>query len=127
MVKLKLKKPKLNYRKCKKCEVFRALSFKEKESNQEKYLSHFTSRENIIQEMNRLHNTFISVIKDQKRLIFWVEATKKYSQLLNKYHMELSSATPRNFSFEPSLIAEACNDLEELGLLERKTKNQENH
>ncbi|MFX1500376.1 MAG: hypothetical protein ACFFDH_05360 [Promethearchaeota archaeon] len=41
--------------------------------------------------------------------------------------MEFSIAIPRNFSFESFLTVEICNDLEELGLLERKTKNQENH
>ncbi|MFX1311062.1 MAG: hypothetical protein ACFFHD_00400 [Promethearchaeota archaeon] len=86
-----------------------------------------TSPDSIIKEMNRLHKTFISVIEDQKNLIFWGEATKIFSQLLDKYQMELSIATPRNFSFESFLTAEACNGLEELGLLERKTKNQENH
>lgn len=77
--------------------------------------------------MNRLHKMFISGIENQKYLIFWAEATRRYSQLLDKYHIELSTATPRNFSFESSLTAEACNGLEELGLLERKTENQENH
>lgn len=124
---MKIRKPNLSSCKCKNCEVLKALSFKEKESSQEEYLSHFTSPESIIKEMNRLHKIFITVIEEQKYLIFWAEATKRYSNLLDKYHMEFSDATPRNFSFESSLTAEACNGLEGLGLLEKKTENQENH
>lgn len=73
--------------------------------------------------MNRLHNTFFPVIKDQKHLIFWGEATKRYSQLLDKYHMELSTANPKNFRFESSLTEEACNGLMELGLLVNVIRN----
>lgn len=126
LVELNIKIRKFNYRRCKNCEVLRAVSFKEKEVVQEEYLTHFTTPESIILEMNRLHNTFISVIKDQKRLIFWGEATKRYSQLLNKYHMELSTANSKNFSFESSLMEEACNGMEEFGLLKKRTKNKKN-
>lgn len=121
---MKTKKRRFNYRRCKNCEVFRALSFKEKDSGQEEYLLRFTSPESIVQEMNRLHNTFISVIKNQKYLVFWGEVTKRYSKLLDKYHMEISTVNPKNFWFESSLTEEACNGLTELGLLERRTENE---
>ncbi len=123
---MKIRRHNFSSRKCKNCEVLKTLSFQEKEPSQEEYLSHFTSPESIIEEMNRLHNTFITVIEDQKYLIFWAEATKRYSQLLNKYHMELSTASPKNFQFESSLMEEACNGLEEFGLLKKSTKNQKN-
>jgi hypothetical protein len=98
---------------------------KEKGSNQEDYLTQFTTSESIIKEMNRLHDTFISVIKDQRYLLFWGEATKRYNQLLDKYHMEFATANPKNFQFEASLLEEACDGMEELGLLERITENKE--
>ena len=121
---MKFKKRKFWYRRCKNCEVLRALSITEKESGQEEYLSRFTSPESIIQEMNKLHDTFISVIQNQKYLIFWGEVTKRYSNLLSKYHMEFSTVSPKNFWFESSLTEEVCNGLTELGLLERRTENE---
>jgi len=99
--------------------------FKGKEADQDDNLSNFTSPESIIQEMDRLHNTFISVIKDKSRLIFWGEATKRYNQLLSKYHMELFTDN-NEFQFESSLLEEACNGMEKFGLLKKTTENQEN-
>lgn len=126
MVKLKIKKKKYSHRRCKNCEVLKASLFVKNEPDREDYFSLFTSPESIIQEMNRLHKTFISVIKDQKHLIFWGEATKVYSQLLDKYHMELSTDNRENFQFESSLLEEACNGMEKFGLLKKTTENQEN-
>jgi len=125
---LKIKK-KYSYRRCKNCEVLKTSLFlnNEKESDREEYFSLLTSPESIIQEMDRLHNTFISVIKNQEKLIFWGEATKIYGQLLSKYHMELSTNNnPENFRFESSLLEEACNGMEEFGILKKTGKNQEN-
>jgi len=120
---LKFKKRKFKYRRCKNCEVLRALSITEKESGQEEYLSRFTSPESLVQEMNRLHNTFISVIENQKYLVFWGDVTKRYSKLLDKYHMEFSKG-PKNFWFESSLTEDALNGLTDLGLVERRTENK---
>ncbi len=127
MVKLKIKKKKYSYRRCKKCKVLRASLFlnSEKEPDREGYFSHFTSPESITQEMDRLHNTFISVIKNQKHLIFWGEATKVYSQLLDKYHREFLD-NRENFQFESSLLEEASKGMEKFGLLKKTTENQEN-
>lgn len=123
---MKIKKRRFNYRRCENCEVLRALSLKEKESGQEEYLLRFTSPESIVQEMNRLHDTFISVIENQKYLVFWGEVTKRYSKLLDKYHIEFSKG-PKNFWFEKSLTEDALNYLTDLGLVERRIEEEKDN
>lgn len=72
--------------------------------------------------MNKFHKIFISVIKDQKYLIFWGEATKRYSQLLDKYHTDFLTVNPKNFSFESSLTKEFFYGMEKFGLLKKSKK-----
>ena len=122
---MRIKKKIKRLRKCNRCGLF---MFVEKDSSNGEiydeenkfYLSKFTNPDDILQEMNRLHDAYVSILREKRYLVFWGESTKRYSQLFDKYHMEMTTPSPKAFQYEDSLITEALEGLSKFGIVKKK-------